>query len=373
MSDDVDLSTTGRQYRGPMPVRLTRLEPYDVDRSALIDFLTRNSFPFHAHSRPTVTDIEQRIAAGTFRDEDNDSYWIEHHDLGRVGIFRFEDLQDGNPMFDLRLSSRFRGRGLGEQALKAATDLLFSTMPHANRFEGQTRADNVAMRKIFVNCGWLKEAHYREAWPIGGGEHVATVGYSILRRDWDNEQLTTFDWNDLQTPENRSDAVTPTVSAKKPWQAIKSKPDPKAVEQILATLPEWFGQPESNAEYIEAATTMETWTVRTEAGTVIGVTLINHHFAEAAEIHFTAVTKTHHGQGVGTSMISAIEADLRQRGVLMLTVKTLGSSHPDPGYARTRQFYRKHGFIPLEETTLWGEGTPCLVMVKSLVAESANP
>lgn len=355
-----------------MSISLTRLDPRGVDRAALIDFMTRNEFPFHARTHPSAKDIERRVDAGTFRDDDNDSYWIEHHEFGRIGIFRFEDLKEGNPMFDLRLDDRFRGRGFGEQALSAATDHLFSTMPNVTRFEGQTRIDNIAMRKIFVSCGWLKEAHYREAWPVGGGEHVATVGYSILRRDWDSGRLTTFEWDDLQIPERRSGPITPTVSDKKLWHATKSKPDPKAVEQILATLPEWFGQPESNAEYIKAAATMETWTVGTEAGSVVGVTLINHHFADSAEIHFTAVAKTHHGQGVGTSMISAIEADLRQRGVLMLTVKTLGPSHPDPGYARTREFYRKHGFIPLEETTLWGEGTPCLVMVKPLVAETAN-
>lgn len=56
-------------------------------------------------------------------------------------------------------------------------------------------------------------------------------------------------------------------------------------------------------------------------------------------------------------MFSALEADARARGVRPLEVKTLGASHPDPAYARTRRFYEKHGFLPLEETELWGEGT----------------
>ena len=36
-------------------------------------------------------------------------------------------------------------------------------------------------------------------------------------------------------------------------------------------------------------------------------------------------------------------------------------------YARTRHFYEKMGFLPLEETDLWGADTPSLIMVKPLV------
>jgi RimJ/RimL family protein N-acetyltransferase len=70
-------------------------------------------------------------------------------------------------------------------------------MPDVNRFEGQTREDNIAMRKTFLRCGWLKEAHYREGWPVDGGAPVASVAYSIIRRDWQTGQTTTFIWEDL--------------------------------------------------------------------------------------------------------------------------------------------------------------------------------
>lgn len=151
-----------------------------------------------------------------------------------------------------------------------------------------------------------------------------------------------------------------------PWVARLDQPLPDEVERLLGTVPEWFGQPEANAEYIEAARTMETWTVRRPDGRVVGLTLINRHFPWVAEIHLTLVDRSAHGTGVGTSMLSAIEADAVARGVRLLQVKTLGPSHPDAGYARTRHFYEKCGFLPLEETDLWGEGTPCLFMVKPL-------
>ena len=78
------------------------------------------------------------------------------------------------------------------------------------------------------------------------------------------------------------------------------------------------------------------------------------------------VERGHHGRGVGRAMIEALERDARDGGVQLLMVKTLGPSHPDPGYARTRRFYERMGFLPLEETHLWGGDIPCLIMVKPL-------
>ena len=150
------------------------------------------------------------------------------------------------------------------------------------------------------------------------------------------------------------------------WCALRDVQVPEDVARLLATVPEWFGQSKSNDEYIEAARTKETWTVRDSEGRVVGVTLVDRHFPHVAEVHLTVVDRSVHGAGVGTAMLSAIEAAAFKQGVKLLEVKTLGASHPDAGYARTRHFYEKWGFLPLEETSLWGDGTPCLIMVKPL-------
>lgn len=150
------------------------------------------------------------------------------------------------------------------------------------------------------------------------------------------------------------------------WIALRDDCAPDDVARLLETVPEWFGQAESNAEYIQAARTKETWTVRTAEGEVVGVVLIDRHFAHVAEIHLMVVAKDHHGRGVGSALMVAIEDDSCKRSVRLLEVKTLGVSHPDAGYARTRHFYERMGFLPLEETELWGEDTPCLIMVKPL-------
>lgn len=150
------------------------------------------------------------------------------------------------------------------------------------------------------------------------------------------------------------------------WQAHRDQRCPEDAARLLATVPEWFGQPDSNATYVRDAETLETWTVRNEQDEVLGLTLVNHHSQLASEIHLIVVSRNAHGGGIGTAMLQAIEKEARRRGTKLLEVKTLGPSNPDPGYAKTRHFYEKCGFLPLEETDLWGAETPCLIMVKPL-------
>lgn len=181
-----------------MTISLVRLDPTGTDREALVDFLTENEFPFHVVRRPGRAYVEKLVDDGAFRDEDHDTFWVDHERHGRIGTLRLEDLTDDAPLIDLRLAAAFRGRGLGAEVLHAATDLVFTTLPAVLRLEGQTREDNVAMRRTFLRCGWVKEAHYRDGWPVDGAEPVASVAYAVLRRDWANGTTTTFEWEDLR-------------------------------------------------------------------------------------------------------------------------------------------------------------------------------
>ncbi|MBF4607482.1 hypothetical protein [Curtobacterium sp. VKM Ac-1393] len=47
-----------------------------------------------------------------------DTYWVDHTEHGRIGVVRFEDLEDPVPLFDLRIAGAFRGRGLGVPTLR---------------------------------------------------------------------------------------------------------------------------------------------------------------------------------------------------------------------------------------------------------------
>ncbi|GGK93103.1 hypothetical protein GCM10009769_09120 [Curtobacterium luteum] len=179
-----------------MAVQLTRLDPTGADREALLAFLTTEDFPFHVRPRTSTGDAERAIDAGAWDDDEHRSYWLDDDEHGRVGVLRLEDLADPVPLFDLRIAGEHRGRGLGVPALRAATDHVFTSMPEVTRFEGQTREDNTAMRRVFLRAGWVKEAHYRDGWPVEGGAPLASVAYGVLRRDWESGTTTPVPWDD---------------------------------------------------------------------------------------------------------------------------------------------------------------------------------
>lgn len=179
-----------------MSLTLSRIEPEHADRLGLVEFFTGNAFPFHVHDRRrTIAEVERLIVAGVFRDVDHDSYWLHHSSLGRVGYLRFDDIRDPTPMFDLRLGEDFRGRGLGVSALQLAADHAFTSLA-VERFEGQTRGDNQAMRSVFERAGWTKEAHYRRAWPVPSGVPQDSVSYAILRQEWETRTGIGLQWHD---------------------------------------------------------------------------------------------------------------------------------------------------------------------------------
>lgn len=175
-------------------------------------------------------------------------------------------------------------------------------------------------------------------------------------------------------------ASLPESAEPRAWLVTSGEPAPAAVERLLRSLPQWFGIESSTAEYVRVAGELPAYLAwgpgwppagqaPDQSGTEhqpTGALLAMRHFPGAAEIYLMAVDPAEHRHGVGRALVRALERDLVADGVRLLQVKTLGPSHPDPGYQRTRKFYRAMGFEPMEEITgLWPED-PCLIMVKNL-------
>jgi hypothetical protein len=51
------------------------------------------------------------------------------------------------------------------------------------------------MRAVLDRCGYVKEAHYRQAWTSRGGT-CDVVGYATLRSDWSSGTTTPVNWDD---------------------------------------------------------------------------------------------------------------------------------------------------------------------------------
>jgi ribosomal protein S18 acetylase RimI-like enzyme len=153
------------------------------------------------------------------------------------------------------------------------------------------------------------------------------------------------------------------------WLVTSGTPAPAAVERLLRSLPQWFGIESSTAGYVRMAGELPAYLAWGPDQHPVGVLLAVRHFPRAAEIYLLAVDPAEHRRGAGRAMVTALERDLVADGVRFLQVKTLGPSHPDPGYRLTRKFYQAMGFEPVEELTgLWPEGNPCLIMMKVLSA-----
>jgi len=138
-------------------------------------------------------------------------------------------------------------------------------------------------------------------------------------------------------------------------------------EPILRSLPQWFGVEQSNIQYLKDIETLPTFLASID-GKVVGFLTINRHNEYAAEIHIMGVHPEVHRRGIGRSLIARVEEFLQHQGIEYWQVKTLGPSHPDKNYAKTRAFYMAMGFRPLEEfKELWDD--TCLLMVKGLGAK----
>jgi len=138
-----------------------------------------------------------------------------------------------------------------------------------------------------------------------------------------------------------------------------------ACETILRSLPDWFGIEEALLAYVNDIATMETFGAWRGAD-LLGFVTLKRHFDHAAEIHVMAVRAPHHRRVLGRALLHAAERGLREAGVRWLQVKTLGPSHADEGYRRTRAFYEALGYEPIEESDSRWPGNPCLQMIKSL-------
>lgn len=184
------LPSCGCLFKSRIPAWFDAEMPFEIvfslvsqdETASLAEWLAAETWPFHSRPRLTPEDARAEIRAGDFTGN-NPTYWVDLQGAGRVGIVRYRYLEDVSPDVDVRLVERHRGQGLGGLMVEWAADHLFTTTDK-HRLAGETRVDNVAMRRVFERCGWVREAHYRHSWPTQDGGWTDSVGYAILRDDW---------------------------------------------------------------------------------------------------------------------------------------------------------------------------------------------
>jgi ribosomal protein S18 acetylase RimI-like enzyme len=142
-------------------------------------------------------------------------------------------------------------------------------------------------------------------------------------------------------------------------------------ENILRSLPQWFGIEESILQYVQEVEGMPMYVALIHES-VVGFLSLKHHTEFCSEIYVMGVLPDFHHQGIGKLLVAKTEAYLRAKDIKYLQVKTQGNSRTETPYDRTRKFYLSQGFLPIEEIIgLWGENNPCLLMIKEIYPNHA--
>lgn len=251
--------------------------------------------------------------------------------------------EEGISKTDIKLLPEFWGNGYGKE-IKNALCLYLFRRTICKIVEASPNIKNIASQKMQEACGGEKVREGVYLFPESMRDYtedVHSVIYHIHKRDWLQVNL---DINKIYDSQEKSD-----ICAK-----------------VILSLPDWFGLPESNREYIAGVAKTDFFATYM-FGEVVGFYSIISHFPQTSEIYVCGVLQEYHRLGIGKKLLKVIEKDLKKKGVKFLTVKTLSASHPDKSYAKTRKFYEAVGFVPLEEfKELWGKENPCLFMVKEL-------
>ena len=164
------------------PVGLTFERVSTAEADAIVAFLLGSDWPFHGAARLSVAEAE----AVTVSNAETRSFWIRDAGavVGLVRLLDIDDVEDGSPLFDLRIANGYRGQGYGTAAVKWLFDHLFVEYPVLHRIEANTRNDNAAMIAILHRCGFHHEGLLREAWRSRDGSRHDTLIFGLLRRDW---------------------------------------------------------------------------------------------------------------------------------------------------------------------------------------------
>jgi RimJ/RimL family protein N-acetyltransferase len=161
------------------------------ERDDLICFIVADSYPYNATPHPSPEQVADWMDTGLF----TETFWIAR-DGTRVGVLQYQDASSVHAELHIRLHTPYRGQGIGTEAMRWLTSHLFRTYPDKHRLEGWMRNDNAAMRQVFRNCGYTKEAHLRRDFPRGDGTFADKVGYGLLREEWEQGVHIAIPWDD---------------------------------------------------------------------------------------------------------------------------------------------------------------------------------
>jgi|GEM_PF-198175 len=195
--------TVGHEGEQSVDVTTVSFKQFLLEESEEIaQLLSSDNWPYYIYSNPTTEQVIEWVKNGKFVSEERQTFWVILNGKEKMGMIRISGLRDPlpyAPQMDVRIKSQYRGKGVGKMMLSWLTDHIFTTMPEKIRIEGYTRQGNVAMRKVFRKCGYVKEGYYRRRKnQVQKDLCYDIIGYGITRDDWEQKKITPVDWYDKE-------------------------------------------------------------------------------------------------------------------------------------------------------------------------------
>ncbi len=137
--------------------------------------------------------------------------------------------------------------------------------------------------------------------------------------------------------------------------------------KIARTLPDYFTA--TGVSALQADADCQDLYAEVQGGHVVAFAIVGKKSEFVREILWMAVDRDRQGAGIGSTLLAAVEDELRLTGARILEVKTLAASAEYAPYEKTRRFYDRAGFMLLETIhpyPCWDEDSPCAIYVKAL-------
>lgn len=154
-------------------------------------------------------------------------------------------------------------------------------------------------------------------------------------------------------------------------RALEPERDAAACDAAIdSNIPLFFGD-EAGLREQRRAVREDPGLVAEVDGEVRGFLTLVPHNPSTAEITWMAVHATWRGRGIGTALVEEAARREASQERRLLSVLTLGERFDESGqadgYFRTRAFYRRAGFLDVQELEdLWPGQPPVLLLVRPL-------
>ena len=128
----------------------------------------------------------------------------------------------------------------------------------------------------------------------------------------------------------------------------------KICNDILWSLPEWFGIDQAIRDYTEAVKEL-LFVKATLYGKAVGFFAVKVNYRFNADLYVLGIYKEFHRNGIGARMVDFINTYCKSKSIPYMSVKTLSERHPTKIILRLAHFMKDAGFMHLKSSRPCGE------------------